>query len=102
MRDALADKLLERSPECHRFFERFDADAHFVAVLNPVIDVEAVHRGANEPPQNGAALSFSCSPVTSPLAAVVKFVTRGRRRPLKVKAFAKAAGILRGLSRVPR
>jgi hypothetical protein len=38
------DKLLERSPERHRGPERLDAHAHLVAVLDPIVHVEAVDR----------------------------------------------------------
>jgi hypothetical protein len=36
------DGLLERVPERHRLVERFDTDAHLVAVLDPVVHVETM------------------------------------------------------------
>jgi hypothetical protein len=57
-RGRTVDELLEWSPESHRVFEWFDADAHFVAILDPVVHIEAVHRGPNEASQYGA--TFSC------------------------------------------
>src|SRR5262245_23300048 len=61
------DELLERSPERHRLFERFDADAHLIAVLNPVVDVEAVHRRTNETAEDRAALSRFSIHATCPV-----------------------------------
>src|SRR5262249_27461955 len=51
------DELLEWSPECHRLFEGFYTDAHLVAVLNPVVHIQAVNCGTNKPAEDRAALS---------------------------------------------
>lgn len=55
-RSRAVDELLERGPECHRVFERLDADAHLVAILNPVVHVEAVHRRTNKTAEDRATL----------------------------------------------
>ena len=61
--------MLERIPESHRVFERFDADAHLVAVLNPVVHIEAVHRRPNKAPEYCGALS--CFAIHSHVSATL-------------------------------
>ena len=46
----------------HRLLERLDADAHLIAVLNPVVDIEAVNGGGNQTakdPQRSAVWRFT-------------------------------------------
>ena len=57
-RSRAVDELLEWCPERYRLFERFDADAHLVAVLNAVVHIEAVYRRSDEASKDRAA--FSC------------------------------------------
>ena len=71
------DELLERTPESQGAFERFDADAHLVAVLNAVVHIEAVYRRPNQASQDCAA--FSCFPIHVARLRVTVNDLRGRR-----------------------
>ena len=70
------DELRERLPEGHRRLERLDADAHLVAVLDAVVDVEAVNSRTDQAAKNGEA--FCCLSIqrhTEPACAAYSAAT---------------------------
>ncbi len=76
--------------EAHCRLERLDADAHLVAVLDAVVDVEAVNSRADQAAENGEAFS-ACrfSAMREPAGAAI----------LGAKTAACASGLLRSRPR---